>query len=456
MVGTKRPAGPGPLAWIALAVLALLIIDRRAFGVDDSIGTISQIRFEGNRTIPDEQLRAAISSRVGRPLSRKMVNADIETLTRQKKWFTWVRADYVKDPSSQGYILTFYVQEMPVLTHVEFRGLKKLRLKDVEENTGLKKGARADHLKNLMAVNQIKRLYEEKGYEFAQVELLEGGKPGDTRVVFQIFEGPKCRLSSIKFVGNTFVSDAVLRTKISSRPPLIGSLGGRYYPEAPEEDARKLIDYYQGQGFFEVEVTPVKSRGANLGDIVLTFVISEGIQYKVRNIRFEGNEKIPAAKLREGLALHSGRPYSDALRDADLNNLKAKYGSIGCIDVEINPERKVTDQPGIVDLVYQIKEGEPYLLGRMIVRGNGRTKTKVLLREANMAGLVPGEPLDANRIKTYEQRLQNLKYFNMNPEMGKPISVKIVNRRPPDQPYGELGPPIDLNEVVRTRMQGPD
>ena len=78
-----------------------------------------------------------------------------------------------------------------------------------------------------------------------------------------------------------------------------------------DEDKRKLTDYYQAQGFFEVKVTPVTRPGASLGDVNLTFVISEGTRYKVRNLIFEGNQKIKTAELREGLQLHSGKPFLD-------------------------------------------------------------------------------------------------------------------------------------------------
>ena len=62
----------------------------------------------------------------------------------------------------------------------------------------------------------------------------------------------------------------------------------------------------------------------------------------------------------------------------------------------------------MIDLVYNIQEGEPYLLGHLIIRGNDRTRDRVLRREAEMAGLVPGEPINAKRIEMYQKRLQNL------------------------------------------------
>ena len=63
----------------------------------------------------------------------------------------------------------------------------------------------------------------------------------------------------------------------------------------------------------------------------------------------------------------------------------------------------------MVDLVYKIEEGEPYLLGELKIVGNERTKDKVIRREAAMAGLLPGEVLDKNRIEIFKQRLQALR-----------------------------------------------
>ena len=95
---------------------------------------------------------------------------------------------------------------MPVLTHVEFRGRKAIRLKEIEDTTGLKKGNRADSTRTRNAVHSIYRLYKEKGYDLAEVELIEGGNPGDTKVVMQIFEGPKVKIGSIDFVGSQFAT----------------------------------------------------------------------------------------------------------------------------------------------------------------------------------------------------------------------------------------------------------
>ena len=244
-----------------------------AWAVKDEFpqGTITEVRVNGNVTIGAEQVRAKLLSKPGGPLDQHRIDTDLKTLMGTK-WFSEVTPYYSPDPNGQGYILTFAVVERPVLTSVEFKGLSKgpsisrVSLKDIEDATGLKKGNRADPAKTRIAVGQIQRLYVEKGYDDAEVQLIEGGNIGDTKVVMSIFEGKKHQIGAIDFEGNTFATDATLRLKIMSKTKIV-MFGGKYVRENLDEDRRKLIEYYQGQGFYDVKVTPVTETGATLGDV---------------------------------------------------------------------------------------------------------------------------------------------------------------------------------------------
>lgn len=418
-------------------------------------GTISEVKIEGNNSVTSERVRAKLLSKVGGPLDAQTISTDISSLMNEK-WFSNVETFYEvdkRDASGKSYVLIFTVKEMPMLAHVEFRGRKAIKLKEIEELTGLKKGNRADVTRTHLAVGQIKRLYEEKGYETAEVRLIEGGNPGDTKVVIGIFEGPKFVVESIDFKGNLFATDAQLRSKITSRTRLFGLIGGKYNRDALEEDVRKIRDYFKDQGYFEVQVEPVTRRGSALGKVCIEFDVSEGVRYQVRNIAFEGNTKISTEQLRAGLKLHSGQPILQSIKEADHQNLTAKYSSLGYIDASIMVDPKYTNTPGIVDITYKIEEGHPYLLGEIIIRGNERTKDKVVRREFLMAGVLPGEPLDKNRLDIARKRLAGTQYFVTQQGTGKPLEIKIINQRPHDKPYGDI--PLNYDGVSQARMQSP-
>ena len=274
-------------------------------------GVITEVRIEGNESIATERIIDLLKSRVGRELDDHAIEDDLQALAK-KGWFY---ADEIKvfhkaDPARNGYVLIFTVREMPVLHEVEFRGMTKLKRKDIESNTGIKVGARSEQTKNLLAVQSIERLYREKGYDYVKVWLLEGGKPNSKKAIFEIFEGPKCVVRSVGFEGNKFASAGTLETKISSKPKLLGAIPAKFSREELEADARKLQEYYDGLGFFEAKVNSVTRPGPEPGQIDVTFVIWEGVQYKVRNIIFEGNEQIATPKLMEGMKLQKGQPYS--------------------------------------------------------------------------------------------------------------------------------------------------
>ena len=450
-------------SWAPLLVFALIVavaeqaVAARRGAVPE--GTISEIRIEGNLSITSEQIRGKIKSRAGRPYDQAVIDADLTALLGTK-WFTDVRIFHDEKASTKGIVLVIQVEEMPVLKDVQFIGLIEgwghVKKKDIEEATGLKKGARADTVKAQLGIAQIQNLFEEKGYEKAQVKLLEGGKLGDTRVVYEIFEGPKFKIHAIDFVGNNFVDDGVLRTKIQSSAGYIGGLGARRSKDGLDGDRVALGKYYQDNGFFDVRISATTRPGKELGSEEITFTISEGVQYKVGQIKIEGNTQIPEAQLRQMLKMKAGQPYNEGLRELDYGEISKKYWALGCIDTKINKDQQITDEPGIVNVLYSIEEGQPYILGQIIIRGNGRTKDKVVRREALMAGLLPGELLDKNRLEIFKKRLGASQYFVSNPAMGKPIEVQIINHRKGDKPYGEEALNIDPRGVDLTRMQSPD
>ena len=159
-------AAPAPalLLRLALALGLALVLPTRAWAVKDEFpqGTITEIRVNGNVTISAEQVRAKLLSKAGSPLDQHKIDTDLKTLMATK-WFSQVTPYTSPDPNGQGFILTFAVEERPVLTHVEFKGMPlewynrigKPSLKEIEESTGLKKGNRADPAKTRIAVGQI-------------------------------------------------------------------------------------------------------------------------------------------------------------------------------------------------------------------------------------------------------------------------------------------------------------
>ena len=146
----------GRSAWHApRRILAFVVepVPARAQAERFPEGPISKIEFEGNATITADKIKPKLLSRVGQPLDQDRVEADLKTLMGTK-WFSDVRYYLDESPPKSGkWALIFVVREMPLLTKVEFRGRKAIRLKEIEDTTELKAGNRADPTRTRLAVS---------------------------------------------------------------------------------------------------------------------------------------------------------------------------------------------------------------------------------------------------------------------------------------------------------------
>jgi outer membrane protein insertion porin family len=94
--------------------------------------------------------------------------------------------------------------------------------------------------------------------------------------------------------------------------------------------------------------------------------------------------------------------------------LKDIYGSRGYVDrgrggnTIIVAHQIPNPATGTMDIFYEIEEGEKLYIEKIEIKGNTKTKDRVLRRELAVS---PGEVYDMVRVKLSEQRLKNLDYF---------------------------------------------
>ena len=76
-----------------------------------------------------------------------------------------VHSEAVSDPqAAEQAERTRPAREVPVCTHVELSGRNAISVQEIEDLTGLKVGNRMDPARIRLALNQISRLYLDRGY----------------------------------------------------------------------------------------------------------------------------------------------------------------------------------------------------------------------------------------------------------------------------------------------------
>ena len=166
----------------------------------------------------------------------------------------------------------------------------------------------------------VQDMMKEKGFQNAEVtpEIKElPGGPKLVHLTYNIDEGPKIKIQSVEFVGNTAISDSTLQKRMKEnkeRPFYIRMFTGRstYQEGKYDEDAERVVEYYRDQGYITVRVgQPELKVVSDSSDkktryVTLRIPVTEGNRYKVGDLSFEGNEVVKSDALRPMFRLASG------------------------------------------------------------------------------------------------------------------------------------------------------
>lgn len=424
---------------------------------------IAEVRITGNRSIPTWAIERIITeTRVGRTVNAEQIRKDKAALV-STRWFLSVREQVLV--TDDGPVVVFDVIEAPKLERVEFVGNKKFSSDRLSRETGLVPDHGYDTSANVEAVQRIKELYRDKGYVHADVRLERGADPNDREVKIVIDEGPKVAVSWISFEGNRFVSGPVLRTQLSTKTQWLLLFGGKYRPESIQSDIQSLRGYYEGLGFFDVDVQAKESTSQDRSRVWVTFTINEGTRYRVRNIDVTGNDVLRREDLLSKLKLRPGDPFNTRFLQTDALAMKEKYDALGRPFASVQPVPRFLEEPGVLDLVYNVDEDKVCYVGRINIRirGDSTHTTTAAVRHRINRYLKPGELARSRDIQAARTVVatdpifdrEEPPNFNIRRVTGEDYNAPVLFARGQDEslPYhtfsqraaGNAVLPIDLN-----------
>lgn len=366
---------------------------------------LADVIVEGNGTILSSAILQKVECRAGRRATEAAIKRDISQLMNTR-WFYSVKSTFRE--GDDGPILVYQVVERPILKSVTFLGNKKIKSTELQAQTGLRPDHAYDVAANQESVYRIKQLYKEKGYRYAEVTLEKGSLPDDREVVFRIVEGPKTKIRHISFEGNEFASDAILKTKISSKTLKLWLIQGDYDPEVIRNDVLALKQYYMSLGFFDVDVQSEEILSEDRVKMHVVFTINEGRRYKVDHIDVIGNEVIGGELLLKDLKLSTGDYFNERFLKEDVQRMTNLYDEQGRLFAKVVPTPRFREgEDPLVDLVYQIDEDVPRYIGMINVQISGdypHSKEEVVRQQVNR-WLRPGQLARSSDLRMAQARV---------------------------------------------------
>jgi outer membrane protein insertion porin family len=187
---------------------------------------------------------------------------------------------------------------------------------------------------------------------------------------------------------------------------------GAVDPDLLAEGERNLRDYFERQGYFEVEVDykateppPADENKAEKKDEekknsvtpveqVITYTIDRGKHLRMAGVNFDGEQYFHPSQLQTQMSIHPasfdfpGR-YSRRLLDTDVSALKNIYHANGFLDVAVTNEieQDYRGRKGDLFVHFHIKEGPQTLVDTLTVEGTKAiTRQTILSKIASSAG----------------------------------------------------------------------
>jgi len=385
-----------------------------------------EIKHVGPPAVSDDLIRANIGVKPGDTFSPGATDQDIFTLMATG-YFANVQV--AAERGQQGLKLIYRVQGKLVLTEIRFEGNKKYSNRKLLKKVNAKIGEPLDDYKLYSSAQEMQKLYQKAGYQRTRVEakVIPNESLGRASVTFEVKETPKIRVVDVVFEGAHAFKPGKLRKTIKTRRHWMFSWvtgSGKLKDEQFDEDRKKLKEFYQDEGYIDFDIREVKFEELSPTRMVIRFVVSEGRQYKVGKVEFKGNNTFSSDRLRSGIVvmgrlikptLLEGAVFTPKGLEKDREAIENFYGAYGYIGkdeadrIRVIPIKQPNVEQGTMDLVYQIEEGEKSYIEKVEIRGNTKTKDRVIRRELAVA---PGEVFNMVRVKVSQERLKGLQFLS--------------------------------------------
>jgi outer membrane protein assembly complex protein YaeT len=262
----------------------------------------------------------------------------------------------------------------------------------------LKAGAHVDHDTTNRALIGVLKQYQKQERLEAEIKLESEAYAADSRKANFRFSATRGPIVNVRVEGANMSPGRVKRVI-----PIFEE--GTVDDDLLNEGNRRLRDYYQRLGYFDVKVEH-EQQTANAEKVEILYKVQLGQRRRVDRVTVAGNRYFPAATLQTMLSVHAANStdrhgaYSQALVAADIGAIQAVYQNNGFSKVKITPETSTPETVAVnspapvpqngkkiapLIVVYRIEEGEQLRVGAVALEGNDHVEAAKLVPLMNTA-----------------------------------------------------------------------
>ena len=341
--------------------------------------------------------------------------------------------------------LNIDLKQRPRISEINYVGLKKSEIEDLDLKVGLVKGNQITPNISDRAKKVIEKYLEEKGFLNVLVNVYQKNDPnkaGHVIVDITVDKKLKTKIHQLVFTGNKAlthnqINKVMKKTNDNNWRNFFRTK--KFVKEEYEKDKVALIDKYNEIGYRDAFIVTDSVKAFDDKSVIVYMTIDEGKKYYFRNIKWIGNTIYPYDYLDGILAIKKGDIYNHKhlmeRLETDENDAVSKlYKDRGYLFFQIDPVEVKVDNDSI-DFEMRLYEGKPATINEIGIKGNSRVYEHVVRRELRTK---PGQLYSQEALMRSLRELAQMGHFD--PE-------KLT---PDIQPNPENGT-VDINYQLETK-----
>ena len=371
---------------------------------------IDRIDLKGLKKVEKEAVLEKIGSRVDMVLDNYLLKKDLEKIYSMK-YFESVSAEHEIVGGKNILILT--MKEKPIVTKISFEGNDGLNDDDLKGQVKTKVFSILDATSVKNDIQALLKHYEEKGYFLAAVDYKEK-KINDENIElqFNIKEFDKVKVKKVSFLGNKAFKDEEIKSILQTQEDSLfsGLSGSGNFKEINfQNDIERLKYFYRMKGYLQINIgTPEITISEDKKWVFITMKLTEGPQFSINKISFQGEMLFPENDLRDKLTLKESETYSEESLRKDIQLLTEMYQDEGYAFANVIRNLNIVPGENKVDVEFSFEKGKIAYFGRFKIKGNSKSRDKVIRRELLIR---EGQKFNGTALRQSKENVQRLGFF---------------------------------------------
>lgn len=155
-----------------------------------------------------------------------------------------------------------------------------------------------------------------------------------------------------------------------------------------------LAPVYLASGHLKVSFADPQPKATDEGNqtfVDVSFPVTPGAKYKLKQVQWSGNQALPAEQLQPLLKLKTGEPADAVELSKDLEQVEKLYGTKGYLFAHVTPAPELDEAESAVTYRLEVSEGDLFRMGELVIDGLDPDATSKMAAQWQMKA---GDPFD--------------------------------------------------------------